>query len=268
MTNPYDTASSNDQGISLDDKTSVSTGDVVTRSCIIAGDGNEFVVLGNHKFYRHELLTAMATANQVSTESEHKYGNAAMLGVFSTSFNIMILGLYFATGTAITNAMVGGFFFIGGLLQFLSGAWCFVSRDTFGYTVFCSYGAFWMSFGAIFTPGFGILEAYADDLEMMNQAIGLMSVGWVIVTTMFLLLVLKTTWSFFWCILSLDVTIALLATGFLTGNQNIIKAGGIMGVINSFSGWIECYGAMANKHNSYFQIPAFPIPTFGRQKQH
>src|SRR6266536_2170150 len=58
-----------------------------------------------------------------------------------------------------TNIIVGITLFYGGIAQLLAGMWEFKSGNTFGATAFTSYGAFWLSFGAIFVPGFGILDA-------------------------------------------------------------------------------------------------------------
>lgn len=62
----------------------------------------------------------------------------------------------------------------------------------FFLAAFTSYGAFWLSFGAIYIPGAGITAAYADPTTgIINEselasALGIYLITWCVVT--FLLL--------------------------------------------------------------------------------
>ena len=56
---------------------------------------------------------------------------------------------------------------------------------------FTSYGGFWLSFGALYIPGSGILDAYTDPTagvpaSELNSALGIYLITWFVVT--FLLL--------------------------------------------------------------------------------
>ena len=48
----------------------------------------------------------------------------------------------------------GMYFFFGGLLQFTAGVLEWVLGNTFPSVVFCSFGAFFFSFGATLNPSF------------------------------------------------------------------------------------------------------------------
>ena len=99
---------------------------------------------------------------------------------------------------------------MGGLVEILAGIWGFFVGSqvgTFVLTVFTSYGAFWLSFGAIFIPSFGIIQAYEEDPEQLNHAIGLMLIGQYLPPCC--LCVVKSTLSFFWALLTYDLTIIL-----------------------------------------------------------
>ncbi|RLV93849.1 Ammonia transport outward protein 2 [Spathaspora sp. JA1] len=241
----------------------------IQKTVSMAGSGNEFVIIGDNKYYRHELMQAFGGTftSGLTPYPKHQIGNPAALGLFATHMNIFVLGLIFAgaTGGSIPNAAVGLFIFVGGILQFLAGVWCLVAGNTLGATAFTSYGSFWLSFGAIFIPGFGIGAAYADDPEQLNQGIGLISVGWAIFTTMLLVCLFKSTLSFFFTVLTLDLTIILLAAGFLSGSPKVMKAGGIMGVINACVGWFECYAGIATKQNSYLVPKEIPLPDLSKR---
>jgi hypothetical protein len=58
--------------------------------------------------------------------------------------------------------------FSGGLTQVLASMWEFPRGNTFGATVFASYGSFWMSYGTIYIPASGIIAAYSDPTELAN----------------------------------------------------------------------------------------------------
>lgn len=55
------------------------------------------------------------------------------------------------------------YFFMGGLLMFLSGIFEWVLGNSFPATVFCSFGGFWFSFGGILNPSFGAYSFYVTD---------------------------------------------------------------------------------------------------------
>src|SRR5207237_9970188 len=69
----------------------------------------------------------------------------------------------------------------GGFAQILAGMWEFRTGNTFGAVAFTSFGAFWLSFAAIFIPGTGILDALVK-ANAVGPAVGLYLLGWTIFT--------------------------------------------------------------------------------------
>nr|MDZ8059463.1 GPR1/FUN34/YaaH family transporter [Nostoc sp. EkiNYC01] len=57
----------------------------------------------------------------------------------------------------------GVYYFFGGPLMMLGGSFEFLLGNTFSFVVFCSFGAFWLSFGATLTPSFNATAAYGPD---------------------------------------------------------------------------------------------------------
>ncbi|KAG8738024.1 hypothetical protein FRC12_016943 [Ceratobasidium sp. 428] len=89
---------------------------------------------------------------------EHrKFGNPAPLGLFGFAATTLMLGLYYVQTRHITvpNLVVGMAFTFGGLAQLLAGMWEFGIGNTFGATVFSSYGGFWISYAIILFPPAG-----------------------------------------------------------------------------------------------------------------
>ncbi|KAG8730399.1 hypothetical protein FRC11_006770 [Ceratobasidium sp. 423] len=110
-----------------------------------------------------------ALRHTISTDTQpafpiyhRKLGNPAPLGLFGFASTTLILSLYNAGARGITtpNAVLGMALGVGGLCQLLAGMWEFAAGNTFGATAFSMYGGFWLSFGCIYWPGSGILDAY------------------------------------------------------------------------------------------------------------
>src|SRR5438876_12391605 len=114
---------------------------------------------------------------QYAAETEHSavaasaVADPAPLGLCGFALTTFVLssinaGWFSDTGTTI---VVGLALFYGGLAQLCTGMWEFRRNNTFGATAFTSYGAFWLSFAAIFIPGTGIL---AGITPVIYQALG------------------------------------------------------------------------------------------------
>src|SRR6266700_3305903 len=89
-----------------------------------------------------------------------------------------------------TNIVVGLALFYGGLAQLLAGMCEFKTGNTLGATAFTSYGAFWLSFAAIFIPGTGILAALTQS-GTLHSALGIYLLAWGIFTFLLCLVSLR-----------------------------------------------------------------------------
>ena len=234
-----------------------------------AGEGDEYVILNNKKYYRHELMTAfLGTFNPgYAPYPKHEFGNASALGLASFALSAFVLGLYYAgaKGISTPNVIVSLAVFYGGLAEFLAGIWEFFNGNTFAFTVFCSYGAFWITFGCMNVPSFAILSAYNEDPIMLGNALGFFLIGWGIFTFLMLLLTFKATVVFVLLFTTLDIGFFILAAANMTGNTTCTKVGGIFVVISSICGWYGMISGMADKFNSYFTVHPLPIPQFGKK---
>jgi succinate-acetate transporter protein len=54
------------------------------------------------------------------------------------------------------------------------------------FVAFSSYGAFWLSFATILIPNSGVIDAYGTDADMLNDALGIYLLSWMVVTFLFL----------------------------------------------------------------------------------
>lgn len=232
------------------------------------GDGEQFIIIGDKKFYRHELMTAFGgtlNPDRYAPYPVHQFGNAAALGLAAFGLTTFVLGLYYsgAMGIKIPTVVVGLAVFYAGTMDFVTGIWELVIGNTFAGTVLTSYGSFWLAFSTLFIEAFGVTKAYADDPDQLANATGLFLIGWFIFTLIMTLMAVKSTVMFLGLFLGLDFTFLLLAIANFTGNTAVTKAGGIFAILAAFCGWWCAFAGTANKQNSYFTANPIPLPVFG-----
>lgn len=232
----------------------------------VSGDGGEFVVINRHKYYRHELMAAFGgTLNPGAVPWPKININPAPLGLCAFALSTFVLSLFNAQamGIKIPNIAVSLALFYGGLAQFLAGCWEFVTGNTFGMTALTSYGAFWLSFGAIFIDSFGIVAAYEKSEETVSQlknALGFYLLAWAIFTFILWLNTLKSTVAFCALFFCLFVTFILLAAGEFSQKTALARAGGVLGVITAIIAWYVALAGTATTTNSYFRPISIPMP--------
>lgn len=227
------------------------------RTC---GDGDEYVILGNTKYYRHELMQAFGGTLDVGLHPApvHKFGNPAPLGLISFSLTTLVLSLYGLNvkGIETPNVIVSLCVFFAGTMQFLSGIWECIIGNTFAFTAMTSYACFFLSFGAAYIPSFGILEAYLiEDPTQLYNAIGLYLIAWSIFTFMLILCTLKSVvsiWGMFACIF---FTFLFQGIGYMTNSHTLIKVGCGFGFGVTGFGMFNAWAGVADSTNSYFAIP-------------
>jgi uncharacterized protein len=229
-----------------------------------SSDGN-YVYLGTKKFAKEDLMKAFGgTLNPgLAAPSVHKFGNPAPLGLSAFALSTFVLSLVNAGAMGVKNdsIVVGLAIFYGGFIQLLSGMWEMSVENTFGALALSSFGGFWMSFGAISIPWFGIANSYTDPVELDN-AVGFYLLGWSIFTFMLTLCTMKSTLAFFSLFFFLAVTFLLLAIGKLGKVSGCTTAGGVLGIVVAFIAWYNAYAGLANRQNSYVRVTALQLPVF------
>jgi succinate-acetate transporter protein len=108
----------------------------------------------------------------------------------------------------------------------------------FGATVFPSYGAFNLSYAMIYLPGSGIIAAYTDKEGNIspdfNQALAMYAWAWFILTVVFTVAAMRSSWVLFLDLFVLDIVLILLAAGFMTGSMAVMKAAYSLGFVVAF----------------------------------
>lgn len=67
---------------------------------------------------------------------------------------------------------------MGGTVQIIAGIMEFRVGNTFGSTVHCSYGAFWLSYAMFLLPYLGIEAAYNGNERAYTFALGIYLILW------------------------------------------------------------------------------------------
>ncbi|EIM91761.1 uncharacterized protein STEHIDRAFT_46589 [Stereum hirsutum FP-91666 SS1] len=159
-------------------------------------------------------------------------------GLFSFASTNLILSLYncntHGTSSARPNIVVGMALFCGGLAQLLAGMWEFAVGNTFGATVFSSYGAFWLSYATILIPSSGIADAFAANPSEEPNAIAIFLISWMVVTVIFFIACLRRNIGLLALFGLLIIMFMLLAIANFTGKSSVTTAAGVIGCITAF----------------------------------
>ncbi|PHH77960.1 hypothetical protein CDD80_7531 [Ophiocordyceps camponoti-rufipedis] len=142
-----------------------------------------------------EAKPHQATVSQVRDPRFFRLGNPGPLGLISFALTTFVLSLYLC-GAGLPDGnplgavgpdqvILGLAIFFGGAAQFTAGIMEFRVGNTFGTTVHCSYGAFWLAFAMLRVPQLGIKEAYQGDERAFSFAIGIMLILWFFLTILF-----------------------------------------------------------------------------------
>jgi uncharacterized protein len=149
------------------------------------------------------------------------------------------------------NDWLGYAFAYGGLVQLLAGMWEFRNRNVFGSTAFSTYGGFWIGLGlwAVLVAPHGTASATTKDLGWILLAFAIFNTYMLIFST-------QVNAAVFAVFLTLEVTEILLFVGAFSGNANITKIGGYVGVLTAAAAW---YASAAGVINGMKGTPVLPV---------
>jgi hypothetical protein len=160
-----------------------------------------------------------------------------------------------ATGAAFLGYALA----YGGLIQLLAGMWEFRNKNVFGATAFGSYGGFWIGLGlwALIVqrsaPPLGVLRALY--VAQTVKDLGWILLAFAIFNTYMLLMATQINSAIFAVFLTLEATEVVLFIGFFTGNANVIKAGGYVGVVTAVVAWYTSAAGVANGLPGRLRLP-------------
>lgn len=195
--------------------------------------------------------------------AEIKIANPGPLGLFGfalTTFVLSWANAGFMPKSGDIVVVIGLAVFYGGLAQLLAGMWEFRSGNTFGAVAFTSYGAFWLSFAALFLPGLGGALALVT-----TPAIGIYLIGWAIITGLLTIAALRTNGATAVVFVLLFITYVVLGIAWLSGDKagpttGLNHIGGYLGLLTAIAAWYAgLAGLLAGVSNGKLALPVFPL---------
>jgi succinate-acetate transporter protein len=161
--------------------------------------------------------------------TEEKRANPAPLGLSGFALTTLVLSAFNAGFLSQgAGAVLGLAAFYGGLAQLVAGIFEFKSGNTFGYTAFFTYGAFWEWY---FLTAMGIFG------NITTASIGLVLIAFGIFTLVMWLATFKLNLGLFSTFLLLWITFFLLGIGNMVGSIALIHAGGYVGILTAIAAW-------------------------------
>ena len=169
-------------------------------------------------------------------------------------------------GSATGAAFLGYAFAYGGLGQLLAGMWEFRNRNVFGATAFSTYGGFWIGIGIwyqlVAVPALTSAKtplALATAVRAVNHDQGWILLAFAIFNTYMLIISTQVNVAVFVVFLTLELTEIFLFIGNFTvkagATSEIIKIGGIIGVITAAAAWYTSAAGVMNGHKGKVVFP-------------
>jgi succinate-acetate transporter protein len=137
------------------------------------------------------------------------------------------------------QAVFGMAVFFGGAAQFIAGLLQFRVGNTFGCTLHCSYGAFWLAYAMFLIPSLGIEAAYNGDTRAYSVHLGIFNILWSLLTWLFFIAALRTNITILGVLFSLAMAFFLLAvanfieTTHTTSAVRVNRAGAAFAIISA-----------------------------------
>jgi len=197
---------------------------------------------------RREVEELKAKGEVVVSE---KLANPAPLGL--AGFGITTLLLNVVNAEIISKDAIGmvlpvGLFY-GGLAQFMAGMWEAKKNNTFGFTAFSSYGAFWMAFAVM-----EILMINGALEPVSHEGLTVFLVAWGIFTTYMFIGTIKISVALMVVFAGLAILFYLLAWG--QHNADVHKFAGYEGL---FTAGAALYASAAGVINETWGRNLLPL---------
>jgi hypothetical protein len=174
--------------------------------------------------------------------TERPLGNPAVVGLAGFGGTTLLLQFH-NLGLCTTGPVLWCAFFFGGLMQLLAGLQEFRTGNNFGFAVFSTYGAFWMTLGGIF------LGTHYDILGITTTDIGWTLVMFTAITFIFFIGSMKQNWILAFLFLTLLLGFIFLDISHLGGPAIFTKVAAIDLIICALCAWYLMAHAIFTQFN-------------------
>jgi hypothetical protein len=183
-----------------------------------------------------------------------KQANPAPLGLMGFGMTTVLLNLHNAGFFALGSMILAMGLCYGGLAQIIAGILEFRNGNTFGTTVFTSYGLFWISLVFLLVmPGLGWGAANS------STAMGYYLFMWGVFTVFMFLGALKANRALQFILGSLFVLFFMLSAGEFTGIKQVTVLAGYEGIICGLSAVYLSVAQILNETYGKSVLPVCPV---------
>src|ERR1700722_3558932 len=195
---------------------------------------------------------SVMSLQNVAIKETPSIADPAPLGLAAFALTTFLLSAFNAGWTKGTVAFLGFALAYGGGAQLLAGMWEFRNRNVFGATAFSTYGAFWIGLAAYFLL---VVPQFKPTALELNNDLGWIALAFVIFNTSLLLWSLFVSRAVFPVFLTLEVKFIPRAIGNFSSPVDIVKAGGIAGVVTAACAWYASAAGVINGMASHKVLP-------------
>ncbi|KAG1873872.1 GPR1/FUN34/yaaH family-domain-containing protein [Suillus subluteus] len=149
----------------------------------------------------------------------------------------------------------------GGIAQTIVAVWEMSLGNTFSATVFATYGGFDFVYSAFCLPRIALAATDTVDgvvRQQLYNAIGIYLAIWSSITFLLLLGALQTNIPYVVTHACIVCALACLSLNAFTGNPHLAIAGGVLGILASFSAYYSAFSFFWTQHTS-FRFIHFPL---------
>jgi succinate-acetate transporter protein len=188
--------------------------------------------------------------SRASVEVKEKLANPAPLGL--AGFGLTTFILNFVNADLVPKDSIGmvlpvGLFY-GGLAQFLAGMWEMKKDNTFGFTAFASFGAFWMALAIMV-----ILEDTEVVAPVSKNGLSVFLCAWGLFTAYMTIGTLKISRALQMVFATLTILFFLLAWG--EHNETVMKVAGWEGILCALSALYASAAQVINETWGRYLLP-------------
>jgi uncharacterized protein len=179
-----------------------------------------------------------------------KLANPAPLGLAGFGLTTLILNIVNADliATAGIGMVLPVGLFYGGLAQFLAGMWEMKKNNTFGFTAFSSFGAFWMALAIMV-----ILEDTKVIAPVPKSGMSVFLGAWGLFTAYMTIGTLKISRALQVVFATLTILFFLLACG--EHNETVLKIAGWEGIFCAFTALYASAAQVINETWGEYLLP-------------
>ncbi len=201
-------------------------------------------------------MSQQAIPSTVSMGEKALMADPAPLGLAAFAFTTFLLS--FANvgwlGAGSVDVVIPLAMFYGGTMQIFAGAFEMRKGNTFGFTAFCSYGAFWWFFAVLellASPGIAVLSPSSSAVGAALILWGLLTL-YLWISAMFANFTLNMTFLFLW------LAFFALGAADLLSMSILQTLGGWFGLLTAFFASYTSFAIVANSVIGPGTIPLGP----------